>query len=251
MPNLYAMAQPLSKNVIRHLNSLKIKKYRYTHREFIVEGPKVVEEFLHAGWEAISVFTVNRDLLPLLEFEKIVLVSDGELKKISALQTPNSILAVFRMPETLPEEVTFNQWTIALEGIRDPGNLGTIIRVADWFGIGLVVCSPDCADPFNPKTVQASMGSLARVKLLETDLPSFFRLQATVPVFGALLNGTSYKEVDYPSAGILLIGNESAGISDTLLPFITKPITIPRYGQAESLNAAIATAIICSELSHH
>jgi RNA methyltransferase, TrmH family len=242
------MVPELSKNEIKHINALKSKKYRYAFREFIVEGPKAVREFLQEGWKPVLVVIENSaDIdLPVLNNDILRHASPAVMARVSALQTPNTVIGMFSFPpdEQLAEDLP--GWTIALDDIRDPGNLGTIIRIADWFGISRIVCSLNCADPFNPKTVQATMGSLARIKVWEADLNDFFHKHADIPVFGAVMDGTPYHELSFPKNGILLVGNESNGISPALLASVKHLITIPRIGKAESLNAAVATAIICS-----
>lgn len=180
---------------------------------------------------------------------KLFEVNNAELDKISTLQTPQGILALVKIPteQEIEPSLLRNKFSLVLDDIQDPGNLGTIIRTADWFGIDHIICSAQTVEAFNPKTVQATMGSLARMNIYYTDLVEF--LSATkLPVYGALLDGNSIYEVNWGSEGLILLGNEGHGISEKLIKKITIPVTIPRIGQAESLNVAVSAAIICSEL---
>ena len=180
---------------------------------------------------------------------KPVGITESELSRISALSTPQAILAVVQIPKQT--DLNIKKWDgsfiLALDGVQDPGNLGTIIRTADWFGLNTILCSKDTAEVYNPKVVQASMGSLSRVNIIYTDLGDVFS-QINIPVYGALLNGKSIYETDFGQEGIILLGNEGNGISEDLIEKINYPITIPRYGKAESLNVAISASIFCSEL---
>lgn len=176
-------------------------------------------------------------------------VKNAELDKISTLQTPQGFLALVHLPKNkeLDQKELKNQFTLVLDGVQDPGNMGTIIRTADWFGFKNIICSADCVEVFNPKTVQATMGSLARVNIFEADLPVFLT-DNTLPVFGALLDGESIYKTQWGSEGLVVLGNEGKGISPEVIKKINKPVTIPRIGEAESLNVAVSTAIFCAEL---
>lgn len=250
----------LSKNQIKYVNSLKQKKFREEHNLFIAEGTKIVPELLVSGISvkqvyATSDFFRNNKIAATIErFE----IKENELERISALMTPNEVLAVCETPHyQLEIDPLKDKLTLVLDEIKDPGNLGTIIRVADWFGIENIICSNDTVDAFNPKVVQATMGSISRIKVYYTDLVNFLMNQESTfkyQVFGALLEGESIYSKQLPSNGFIIIGNESKGISEKLLPYITGKISIPSFshyktvtGEAESLNAAIATSIICSE----
>jgi len=250
----------LSKNQIKFVNSLRQKKYREEHHLFIAEGAKIVPELLSSGIKvkqvfATSAFLRQHQIDPAIErFE----IKDAELERISTLMTPNEALALCEIPAYHPDANDFKEsLTLVLDDIKDPGNMGTIIRIADWFGIGNIVCSPTSVDVFNPKVVQATMGSIARIKIHSLELAPFILEQRNVnglPVFGALLEGESIYAKQLPSKGLIVIGNESKGISEELQQLITERISIPSFshfsqngGEAESLNAAIATAIICSE----
>ena len=176
-------------------------------------------------------------------------VKNAELDKISTLQTPQGFLALVHLPKNkeLDQKELKNQFTLVLDGVQDPGNMGTIIRTADWFGFKNIICSADCVEVFNPKTVQATMGSLARVNIFEADLPVFLT-DNTLPVFGALLDGESIYKTQWGSEGLVILGNEGKGISPEVIKKINKPVTIPRIGEAESLNVAVSAAIFCAEL---
>ncbi|MDP3470105.1 MAG: RNA methyltransferase [Daejeonella sp.] len=242
----------ISKSQISFIKSLHQKKIRKEQGLFIVEGLKSIQEFINSDYVVDSVY-YTENLMPKLgnlsRNIKSVEISEVELSKISTLSTPQAILAVVR----IPQQTDFNSiihtrsFLIALDGIQDPGNLGTIIRTADWFGLYTVLCSKDTADAYNPKVVQASMGSLSRVNVIYTELGDFLD-QTNLPVYGALLDGNSIYKTDFGQEGIILLGNEGNGISDELQSKINYPVTIPRYGKAESLNVAISAAIFCSEL---
>jgi TrmH family RNA methyltransferase len=244
----------ISKAQIKYIHSLRNKKYRQKFSQFTAEGTKVVTELLNEGIVKVSAVYAVRSWL---EGEQgsvqrlfpcpVTEITEDELAQLSSLSTPHEVLAVCHMPE-YPERITLNgAVTLALEAVRDPGNLGTIIRIADWFGIGQVICSPDCADAYNPKTVQATMGSIAHVKVMEGELLPLLQ-QAPVPVYAATLQGREWAALQKISEGVLLIGNESQGLSPALRQTATCEVTIPRLGKAESLNAAVAAGILCSKL---
>lgn len=251
----------LSHNQIKHINSLKIKKFRQQHGSFIVEGEKGVSELLSGPLKTVSIFAIS-DWLD--KHEQILknknidyqLITAEELKKVSDLVTPNQVLAIAEMPvTTVPDPSAFSGMALALDGIRDPGNLGTMIRTADWFGIRQIICSADTVDMYNPKVVQSTMGSFGRVNVHYTELPAFFEaLPKEIPVFGALLQGPEITGKVFAKAGIIVIGSESHGISKQLIPYVNEPLHIPRFShsdadnQAESLNASIANGIICYEI---
>ncbi len=236
----------LSKNRIKLLNSLQKKKFRLQHRLFVAEGIKVIKEFLKSSYVLESLYTTT-DLF-MLPAEKTVFITPDELKKISALTTPQVAVAVFQMPnEASPMPTHFS---VALDGVRDPGNLGTIIRLCDWFGIKQLICSLDTVDCYNPKVVQATMGSLARVQVSYVDLASYIASQK-VPVYAAFMDGDSIYEKGFSvPEGILVLGNEANGISVEVENHITQRVSIPQFGrvhETESLNVATATAIFLSE----
>lgn len=250
----------LSKSQISFINSLKQKKYREEHQLFIAEGAKIVPELLNSDIVvkqvyATSEFLRNNAIPATIErFE----IKENELERISSLTKANEVLAVCEIPKyKLNSDDLKGKLTLVLDDIKDPGNLGTIIRIADWFGIENIVCSSETADAFNSKVVQATMGSIARIKIHYCDLTSFVQQQITnnqQPIYGALLEGKNIYNEKLSSEGLIVIGNESRGISEDVQKLITDKISIPSFshyktneGQAESLNAAIATSIICSE----
>ncbi len=233
----------ISKNQIKFVRSLELKKNRKRENLFVAEGPKVVGDLLRAGYTAHSIFST-------MQRPDAQLISADELRRISFLQHPQEILAVFQIPQTptiIPAPSTLS---LALDGVQDPGNVGTIIRIADWFGIDTIYCSLDTADVYNPKVVQATMGSLAHVHIIYCDLPQLLA-EAHGPVYGTLLDGKDLYEQPLSVEGIIVMGNEGNGISETVRKFITHRLLIPNYHQdgrtAESLNVAIATAITCAE----
>jgi RNA methyltransferase, TrmH family len=242
----------LSKSELSFIKSLHQKKFRKEHHLFLAEGIKSVMEFLNSGYGIETIYCIEA-LVPNLNNIsrkiKLVTINEAELQKITALTTPQGVLAIIQIPEETqigPESFS-NTITLMLDNIQDPGNLGTIIRTADWFGFDRVICSPDCVEAYNPKVVQATMGSLSRIKIVYADLVELLK-EIKVPVYGALLNGTSVYTADFQNEGIILLGNEGNGLSVNVLPFITHPITIPRFGGAESLNVAISAGIICYEI---
>nr|WP_317046929.1 RNA methyltransferase [Pedobacter yulinensis] len=219
---------------------------------FIIEGIKATTEFLGSAYRLHSIYHTGNLPAELKGTDtniKLFEVKQTDLQRISTLQTPQGILALVH----IPEEQAFDpgslrqRFTLALDGVQDPGNLGTIIRTADWFGFSTLICSPNTVEAFNPKTVQATMGSLARVRIHYADLPELIAA-AGVPVFGALLNGEDIYRTKWGNEGLVVLGNEGQGISPAVQAHITTPVTIPRRGGAESLNVAISAAIFCSEL---
>ncbi len=239
----------LSINEVKHINSLKIKKYRNKYNEFIAEGKKVIIELIQNQFicKQLYIDETLHNNLDLPDNIHIKTIHEADFKKISNQKNPSNILAIFEKPHQKTIQKIDN-WLIALDNIQDPGNLGTIIRIADWFGIDTIVCSEDCVDVYNSKTIQASMASIANINIIETDLAEFIKQHPNIPIFGAILDGKDYNQIQYPEKGILLIGNEGKGIQTELLKTITQTITIPRHGKAESLNAAIATSIIVAKI---
>ncbi|MXN91880.1 RNA methyltransferase [Flavobacterium sp. Sd200] len=236
----------VSKNQIKTITGLQQKKYRKEHKMFFAEGIKVVGELLSSSLELEHLFTTE-DVFKNVPSGKVTHISADELKKISALTTPQTCLALFSIPDEKP--VPASGLIVALDDVRDPGNLGTIIRLCDWFGISHLVCSVQCVDVYNPKVVQATMGSLTRVNVVYTDLAEYLS-QTSLPVFGTFMDGKNiYKEI-LPESGIIVMGNEANGISAEIEKLSTQRIAIPRFGdlqQTESLNVATAAAIILSE----
>ena len=234
----------LSKNHIKLITSLSQKKYRLKHKLFVVEGVKVVHEFLNSSYELEIVFSTDTDFSST---DKFIEVTDQELKKISSLKNPNKVLAIFKIPNQI--NPIMGGLILALDSINDPGNLGTIIRLCDWFGIEQLVCSNETVDCFNSKVVQASMGSLTRVAVSYLDLKKYLQ-NASVPIFVADMDGLDVYKTKLPDSAVLVLGNEANGISDEIKQLVTTKITIPRYGdfqQTESLNVATASAILLSE----
>lgn len=236
----------VSKSQIKLITALQQKKFRKEHQLFFTEGNKVTQEFLDSGFILHSLYSTGKDFgdVPANRFYE---ASDADMKKMSALTTPPGTLAVFSIPQERP--VSYNGLILALDGISDPGNLGTLIRLCDWFGIQSLVCSLNCVDAYNPKVVQASMGSLARVNVVYKDLPEFISKTA-LPVFGTFMEGENIYRQSLPQSGIIVMGNEANGISQEVERRVTQKIAIPRFGdirKTESLNVATAAAIILSE----
>ena len=245
----------LSKRIVKYIQSLSQKKLRDEHRQFIAETPKVVSEFLTGGNFTCKILCAdkswlleNENLLKNILPGNIYEIDETTLQKISLLKTPNKIVAVFDEKLPVSKPILTGKISLMLDDIRDPGNLGTIIRNADWFGIENIICSENCADCYNPKVVQASMGSLSRVNIFCVALNEFIGANKNISVYASTLSGIAVSELKNIREGIILIGNESRGISKELLNMAALHITIPRYGNAESLNAAVATGIILSHL---
>lgn len=234
----------ISKNQIKWIRQLEQKKFRKRDGLFVAEGPKIVGDLMRI-YKPHTVFATSD-----WEGSVDVSVSDDELRKISFLQHPQQVLAVFPIP-TVTSSIDTTQLYLALDGIQDPGNLGTIIRIADWFGIKTIFCSQDTVDAYNPKVVQATMGSIARVEVVYTNLAELFTsLPADFPVYGTLLDGENLYSKQLSAAGMIIMGNEGNGISQPIRPFVHHRLLIPQYSEgdtAESLNVAIATAITCAE----
>lgn len=236
----------VSKSQIKLITSLEQKKGRTKSGLFLVEGIKGISEILNSEMELNSLFTTREifDSPP----SKTFLVNEGELKKISRLKTPQTAVALFRIPEPLnPELIGF---VVALDGVRDPGNLGTIIRLCDWFGIENILCSKNSVDCYNPKVVQATMGSITRVKISYVDLPQIIAENKHLPVLGTFLEGENLYKAELPKEGILVLGNEANGISEEIENLVSRKINIPQFGNsksAESLNVATAAAVLLGE----
>ncbi|WP_448518027.1 TrmH family RNA methyltransferase [Rhodoflexus sp.] len=244
----------ISKKWLKLCRSLHQKKYRQEEQLFLVEGAKSVAELIaegaKSGFQIEAVFATEAFIADFItqKGQDFLLesVTPDELEQAGTIQSNNAALAVVQIPQRALPALS-NEWLLALSDIRDPGNLGTIIRIADWYGISHIVCSRTTAEWYNPKVIAASMGSFLRVQPYYTDLEDFFQ-QYTKPVYGALLNGSDIHRFEVKEKGAILIGNESQGIAEALLPLISHALTIPRIGGAESLNAGIATAIFCDNL---
>jgi len=236
----------LSKNQMKFIHQLEQKKYRQREGLFVAEGPKVVGDLIECGYRPRHLYAVEKWIESHPD-TNVITVSEEELKKVSFLQHPQQVLAVFPIPNADMERPLHPQLYLALDGVQDPGNLGTIIRIADWFGISTIFCSPDTADAWNPKVVQATMGSIARVHIIITDLAKLMQ-ETTLPIYGTLLNGESIYQKTLTEEGIIVMGNEGNGISAPIRRLIQHRLLIPPFHKgAESLNVAIATAITCSE----
>lgn len=242
----------LSKAQNKYIRSLTQQKFRREFNAFIAEGDKIAREWLNSSAKINIVVAeeawadTHRALIDKHPEAVLHIVKEAELQQLTALQTANKALLVADIPEQRVQ-LPVNEWCIALDNIQDPGNMGTIIRIADWFGIQHVVCSQDCADFYNPKVVQAAMGGHLRVALYKTELESFLK-QSKIPILAATLNGENIYSMTKPKAAVLLMGNESKGVSDELQKLATHLVTIPGKGGAESLNAAVSTGILCAML---
>jgi len=239
----------INNSELKYIQSFAHKKHWTEESVFIVEGPKLLEEVLASHW-------IIRKILALPDWiqsqghlpAEVVEVDEIMLGRLSLLQTPNKVMAIVEKKKETTVTDFKNISTLLLDGIQDPGNLGTIIRTADWFGIKQIIVSVDTAGWYNPKVIQSTMGSCFRVNLHSMELETLLQTNAKsvnkLPVYGALLNGKSMHEIKWEPANFILIGNESKGIRENLMSFISHPISIPRIGEAESLNAAVATGII-------
>ncbi len=239
----------LSKSQVKYIQSLIEKKFRNAEGVFVAEGPKIINELLGSENAGLVALYATEDWKPAA-FDKtgLTVVTDFELKKISFQATPNQVLGIFKQCAREAVPAFNNRLSIMLDGIQDPGNFGTIVRIADWFGIRYIVASPDSADVYNPKVVQSSMGSIARVQVFYQQLENVFRDHAELPVFAATLHGKPLYGYGKINEGMLLIGNESRGVHPSLVAAAANQISIPSYGKAESLNAAVATGIILSHV---
>ncbi len=251
------MPDMLSKNRIKWLRSLQMKKHRTAEGVFVAEGPKLVGELLSGGFECVyqvqsTKYVAERPQGATQPFP-VELATEDELRQVSTVETPQGVLAVFRQPCYAVDFVKAAKANLclALDEVQNPGNLGTIVRLADWFGIGDVFCSQGCADVFNPKTVQATMGALAHVRVHYIDLAGVLERarQEGVTVYGTFLDGENIYEKRLANAGVIVMGNEGSGISAAVAQGVTERLTIPSWtdSHVESLNVAIATAVVCAE----
>lgn len=243
----------LSKNKIKFIHSLDTKKARKEENAFLVEGFKSVDEFLPSFHCKLLVATSSYfSTHPKCNADEIFEVTPEELSRASLLKTPQEVLAVFEQPfYKLDFEAPSRSLCLALDGVQDPGNLGTIIRIADWFGIEDLFCSQNTVDVYNPKTIQATMGALSRVKVHYTDLIPFIQTLHNVPVYGTFLDGDVIYQSELSPTGLIIMGNEGNGISPEIENIVTQRLYIPNYPKerktSESLNVAVATSIICAE----
>ena len=243
----------ISKNQIKYIRQLELKKYRKREGVFVAEGPKVVGDLLRR-YQPVAIYATEEWSQETGDKRMVTIVTDDELRRISFLQHPQQVLALFPIPSDVSPTAPLSplsSLSLALDGVQDPGNLGTIIRIADWFGIDTIYCSEDTADAYNPKVVQATMGSIAHVNIIYTDLVELFdSLPPTFPVYGTLLDGDDIYQQPLSSEGIIVMGNEGNGISEAIRQRVNRRLLIPCFREgdtAESLNVAIATAITCSE----
>ena len=243
----------LTKNTIKQIASLKQQKFRKELGLFVVEGRKMTEELLHSNFEIVGVYATEAFLTDYPAFAQAETVTEVQMQQMSGQDTPPGILSVVKIPQQ-GEIKTTSRLILALDGIANPGNMGTLIRTAEWFGIHDIVCSKDCVELWNPKVVQATMGSLFRVKVWESDLAIYLHhaKDEGKSIYGALLDGENLFQMQAKPEGILVIGSESHGIRADVLPCITHPVTIPRVGDSmtESLNAAVAGAILMAEMTY-
>jgi len=245
----------LSKSQINFIKSLDQKKHRKEQKLFLAEGVKIINEILLSEYKLHSIFATKEWLknnigkLMSKQMTEVCEISEDELKKISYLSTPNQVLGIVKMPEQ--NNILYSELIVALESLRDPGNLGTIIRICDWFGIKQIICSNDCVDFFNPKVIQSTMGSFIRVNCTYMD---FNKLKSTFNnynIYGTFLDGQNLHHFKPFSPSVIVIGNEASGISNQTELQIQNKITIPRFGHAESLNAAVACSIIINHFKMH
>ncbi|MBO9565991.1 MAG: RNA methyltransferase [Niastella sp.] len=241
----------LVKSQVKYIQSLSQKKSRDQEGVFIAEGPKIINELLSRPNIRLQQLYAIPEWISQqgqMQAGSVMEITAQELERLTQLQTPNQVIGVFKKPE-FPEITNYHErLTLMLDTIQDPGNMGTIIRCADWFGIDTIVCSRDSADNFNPKVVQSTMGSISRVQVIYDDLIPFIQQHTAIPAYAATLHGTNLHDMPPIKEGILVIGNESKGIGEQLLKHCRHKITIPRKGHAESLNAAVATGIILSHI---
>ena len=247
----------ITKLQIQEIKKLHQKKFREQSGTFIVEGTKSILELLRSELKVSALWATEnwvkiyaKDILSF----PINTLSFKEMERISILTTPQEVLAIAEIPYYVTDDIDHAKPLLILDAIRDPGNLGTIIRTADWFGITQILASQDTVEWTNPKTIQASMGSFSRVKVFYEELPNYLKTRNDVPLFGTFMQGKPVSKVYFPSNSMILIGNEANGISNTLLPFVTEKICIPAHSNTtESLNASIATAIVLYEFQkyHH
>lgn len=240
----------LVKSKVKYIQSLGQKKFRQQEGVFIAEGPKLVKELLTEHSDSVlEIFALKtwiEENKKITANHNLTEITEAELEKISQFTTPNQVVAVVKNFNTIEPVAEKEKFILALDGIQDPGNLGTIIRIADWFGVQDIVCSEDSADRYNPKVVQSTMGSIGRVNVFYTSLTKWLGEQQDARIYAAVLEGQDITRMQEPAGGVIVIGNESKGISEEVLRFCNVTITIPQKGKAESLNAAVATGIILS-----
>ncbi len=233
----------ITKAEVKYIKSLQNKKERALSQKFVIEGEKIVNEALIYGSEVLEHIYATSNFIEQIEIPtsiSITIITPHELEKISTLTTPNKAIAICKQQISIKRK---SNLILALDHVQDPGNLGTIIRLADWFGISEIICSENTVDCYNPKVIQSTMGAIFRVNVSYQNLVDYLE-KTTLPIYGALLNGENVFTTEFNEKGIILLGNEGNGISEILKQFITNRITIPKYGEAESLNVAMAASII-------
>jgi TrmH family RNA methyltransferase len=241
----------LSKNRIKFLKSLQIKKIRQEQALFIVEGEKILTEVLQSSYPVEELYCTESFLQKYPHLIKSIdyqLVKSEELVQAGTLQSNESGLMMLKMLPNHPIYPQKNEFALVLDGVQDPGNFGTIIRIADWYGLHKIICSEDTVEFYNPKVIAASMASFLRVEVFYTQLVSYLNSHQNIPIYGAVLAGENLHQTKFAQAGFIVLGNESKGIRAELMPLISHKITIPRFGQAESLNVGIAGAVILDNL---
>jgi TrmH family RNA methyltransferase len=243
----------ISKNKLKFIKSLQIKKFRHLHAQFIVEGAKGVVELLNSDYHTDHLFVTQKfadyysDILKKKK-SNVEIVSEEELGKAGTFANNDAALAIVNMMENNYLEVKGEEFALVLDEVKDPGNLGTIIRIADWYGINKIICSEGCADMYNPKVISASMGSFTRIAVYYCNLVAYFQDIKNIPVYGATLQGKNIHKEKFSASGYIILGNESEGIREEVKPFLKTEISIPKFGQAESLNVGIAAAVICDRI---
>jgi len=237
----------LSRNDFKYIQSLFDKKNRQQQALFIAEGPKLIEELLRSNYSIQKIYATDIWVAENLDYkDNLTIVNEAELSRMTGLQNANKVFAIVQQQENILPNLN-NQFSIVLDGIQDPGNFGTIIRIADWYGIKNILCSEDCVELYNPKVIQSTMGSFVRVNCWYGDIATVLK-ESSMPVYGALLDGNNVQLQNKIKEGFLVIGNEGKGISKEILPHINHALTIAKIGGAESLNAAVATGIILSHI---
>jgi TrmH family RNA methyltransferase len=243
----------ISKNKLKFIKSLQIKKFRRIHSQFIVEGAKGVVELLNSDYHTDHLFVTQKfadyysDLLKKKNYP-VEIVGEEELSKAGTFANNDAAMAIVNMKDNAFQELKGEEFVLVLDEVKDPGNLGTIIRIADWYGISKIICSEDCADMYNPKVISASMGSFTRVAVYYCDLIPYLKEKKNIPVYGATLEGKNIHHEKFQGKGYIVLGNESEGIRDEVKPYLSAELSIPKFGHAESLNVAIAAAVICDRM---
>ncbi|MEN9372281.1 MAG: hypothetical protein RLZZ64_1356 [Bacteroidota bacterium] len=244
----------ITKSDVKYIQSLAHKKFREEEGVFVIEGTKMVGELIQEFPDKIVHLYATQQWVDEVVREKILdskisVIDEMTLGKISQLKSPNQVIAVVKIPTHLAKDNSTSKLTVVLDQIQDPGNLGTIIRTCDWFGVQNIVCSLDTVDAYNPKTVQSAKGSLLRMNIQYADLITYLSSKKGVAIYAAALNGNSIYEIEVKEPSIIIVGNEASGISKEVMVLANQTITIPKIGKAESLNAGIATAIILSHFT--